>query len=204
MSFHDIPKYLSCRLLAVTFLCFATLLISSCATNDVREKREAQISFAEKQEARVSLEILKNALGKTMDSAEVSLVRKAAIAQPEISNFDEGEIVYFEWKKLGIELFFERKKLKNVRLYWDKNKEHYSAYIGDLPLGLHFSDKRSDVERKLGTPDHIGGRDVINAWVWYERLKLQVTYKTLDMNDMNASIDNISIGNPPILNASQK
>lgn len=193
MRSQTTPKYLSYRLLVVTILCFVTLLTTSCATNDVREKREAQLSFEGKQESRVSLELLKNALGKTMDSAEISLVRKAAVTQPEISNFDGDEIIYYMWKKLGIELFFERKKLKAVRLYWDKNKEQYSAYSGDLPLGLRTSDKRSDVEGKLGAPDHIGGRDVANAWVWYERHKLQVTYKTFDMNDMNASIDNISI-----------
>ncbi len=193
MPFQDVPKYQSYRLLAVTILSFSTLLISSCATNNVKENRQAQTGFEERQDARVSLEILKNAIGKTMDSAEMSLVRKAAVAQPEISNFDENELVYFMWKKLGIELFFERKKLKAVRLYGDKNKEYYSSYNGDLPQGLLFSDKRSDVERKLGVPDQSGGRDVINAWVWYERLKLQITYKTVDMNDMNTSIDNISI-----------
>lgn len=193
MHFQNTPKYLGWRPFAVVVLCFATLLISSCATNTVKEKHQAPVSFEEKQDAQVSLEILKNALGKTMDSAEISLVKKAAVAQPEIVNFDEDEITYFMWKKLGIELSFERKKLKTVRLYADKNKENYSAFHGDLPLGLHLSDKRSDVERKLGAPDQIGGRDVNNAWVWYERLKLQVTYKTLDMNDMNASIDNMSI-----------
>ena len=193
MTHQDTSKYSSSRLLAVISLGLATLLISSCATNNVKEKREAQTGFEEKQDARVSLAILKNAIGKSMDSAEISLVRKAAVAQPEITNFDEDDAIYFGWEKLGIELLFERKKLKTVRLYMDKNKEYYSAYTGELPLGLHFSDKRSDIERKLGAPDQIGGRGVLNTWVWYEKLKLQVTYKTFDMNDMNAGIDNMSI-----------
>nr|WP_314860788.1 hypothetical protein [uncultured Undibacterium sp.] len=192
MSFQDIPKYLSYRLLAVTILCFATLLISSCATNNVKEKRETQISFKEKQEAPVSLELLKNALGKAIDGAEISLIKKAAVTPPEIEHFDKEEATYFEWKNLGIELLFERTKLKTVFLYSDKSKEH-SAYLGNLPHGLLFSDKRADVERKLGVPDLIVETTVIDFWVKYEKLKLVITYKTLDPNDMNASIGQLAI-----------
>jgi len=127
-----------------------------------------------------------------MDGAEVSSIKKAAVVKPEVLTSDDKKSIYFIWKTLGIELLFENMELRTVFLYSDKNREH-SAYRGNLPQGLLFSDKRSDVERKLGAPDYIDGANVIDVWVSYEKLKLGMTYKTLDLNDMNAGIDHLSI-----------
>lgn len=181
MYFQNISKYQDRRVFVVIALCFATLLLSSCATNNVKAKKEAP----------VTLDILKNAIGKKIDSEEVSLIKHVAVVQPEIVTYSDDDAIYLTWKTFGIELLFENTKLRTVFLY-SSNKE-FSAYRGSLPQGLLLSDKRLDIERKLGVPDYIGGENVIDVWVKYEKFKLIITYKTLDLGDMNAGIDHLSI-----------
>jgi hypothetical protein len=181
MHFQNNSKYQDRRVFVVIALCFVTLLLFSCATNNVKDTKEAQ----------VTLDILKNAIGKNIDGAEVSLIKNVAVVQPEIVTFNEDDAIYLTWKTLGIELLFESSKLRTVFLY--SNNKEFSAYCGSLPQGLLLSDTRLVLERKLGIPDYIGGANVIDVWVRYEKFKLGITYKTLDLNDMTAGIDHITM-----------
>ena len=76
--------------------------------------------------------------------------------EPSIAEFEDR--LYYSFKSFGIELVFdESRTLIAIQLYGKDRDPEFSAYRGDLPLGIEFSDGKEAVIRKLGKPDKQGG-----------------------------------------------
>lgn len=137
-----------------------------------------------------SLRTLRTLLGKAPESKEVVVLRKQLRSNPEVTHTNDG--FYYSWKEHGLELLFERGTVRAVFLY-TAGADEFKQYRGELPEGLHFSDTRRDVEKKLGEPKKRGGSGVIPVWVSYPEKGVTITYVSEDTKDMANRIHHIAI-----------
>lgn len=167
---------------ARTSLTFLALLISTsprCSLADKDEKRNSP-----------SLKSLRTILGKRSKSREVAAIHKHLKKDPEVTHSDGG--FYYSWKDHGLEFLFEKDTVQAIFLYAD-GADEFKQYRGELPDGLHFSDARREVEKKLGKPKKEGGNGVIPFWVTYPEKGVGITYVSEDTKDMANKIHHITI-----------
>jgi hypothetical protein len=111
-------------------------------------------------------------------------------------------------KSAGIALWMDSDRIVKTAYLYVSAAEGFSAYRGELPLGLTAGDAMTDVERKLGYPkvDHAPqagwepglpdvGRSPDHRYFWaiYERFGVTVIYDTPAANDKNATIHAILV-----------
>ncbi len=146
-----------------------------------------------KDEPQVTLEMFQDVIGKGENSKEILDIEKASGIKPERLVFDEGATVFLVWKKLGVEVLFQNKKVRTVFLQGANRERQYTEFPAKLPLGLQFNDSRREVERKLGPPDEIAGGEVIEVWVTYTKPKIGITYKSENLSDMDTTIQSVTM-----------
>jgi hypothetical protein len=98
--------------------------------------------------------------------------------------------------------------IKTAYLYIT-NSEGFTAYRGELPLGLSSNDTMATVEQKLGqpkidhapqagwglgSPDESGSPDHLHYWAIYKRFGVTVVYNSPSANDKGATIQSILVG----------
>lgn len=136
---------------------------------------------------------LKAVLGKGPESKEMAALRKMLKGEPKASSYSGR--YYHEWKGEGLSICFEKEVVTAVFLYADK-ADGFKAYRGEMPLGLHFTDTRADVEKKLGAPGKTGGGGVIPFWADYPAKGVGVTYISKDTKDRANRIHHLTITAP--------
>lgn len=73
----------------------------------------------------------------------------------EISTIEDS--CYLTSDEHGIEIVMDFEQIiQSIHFFSGQNKQH-SCFLGDLPLGIKFSDYRSDIINKIGNPDKSGG-----------------------------------------------
>lgn len=154
---------------------------------------DSSVDRSLKDEPRVTLEMLQDVIGKGEDSKEILDIEKVSGIKPERLVFDEGATVFWVWKRLGVEVLFQNKKVRTVFLQGENRERQYTEFPAKLPLGLQFNDSRRDVERKLGLPDEIAGGEVIEVWVTYTQPKISIFYKSENLSDMDTTIKSITM-----------
>lgn len=87
--------------------------------------------------------------------------------------------LHYVCKRAGIELSFDTgRRLRSVLLY-PAGSDGFDQYRDTLPGGLTWSDTRSDVERKLGTPAVLQpGAPPVRAFAVYHDPSVIITYAT--------------------------
>jgi hypothetical protein len=98
--------------------------------------------------------------------------------------------------------------IKTAHLYIS-NSDDFSAYKGELPLGLSSNDTMSTVEQRFGQPnvEHVvqagwqpglpnesGSPDHLHYWAMYKRFGVTIVYNSPSANDTGATIHVILIG----------
>lgn len=81
----------------------------------------------------------------------------------------------------------------------------FAGYTGELPFGLRSSDRRRDVERKLGRPMESSGGDGWSYRAIYRKLGLDIEYDTKSARDGDGQIQTLTLrtGDPQAAKAEQ-
>jgi hypothetical protein len=111
----------------------------------------------------------------------------------EISRYDDS--YYYTFKTKGIEIIFTNSDIIGGILLFSEGSDGHRQYQGKIPYNIHFTDTRRDIEQKLGPPEKNGGNGVINYYSSWnkEGLKLTITYKKSNQEDMDNRIHDIAL-----------
>jgi hypothetical protein len=108
----------------------------------------------------------------------------------------------------GLALWTDADQVVTTAYLYVRNSDGFTAYKGELPLGLAPNDTMAGVEYKLGglkevhapqagwapgLPDEGRSPDHIHYWAIYKRFGLTVIYNTPSANDKNATIHAILV-----------
>lgn len=115
---------------------------------------------------------LPSLLGARLHDFEIRRFFRDIGGQPSVQEEEDG--TYYEFLRSGISLLFDLdSRLKAIHLY-SSGRDEYSEYVGNVPGGLTFRDRKEEVIRKLGNPTRSGGgektllADRIAEWVRYD------------------------------------
>ena len=111
-------------------------------------------------------------------------------------------------QSIGLALWTDADQTVQTAYLYISNSDNFTAYRGELPLGLASVDTMATVEQKLGQPkiDHApqtgwqvglpdegGSPDYIHYWAIYQRFGVTVVYNSPSANDKGATIHAILI-----------
>ncbi|KJE94591.1 hypothetical protein CAOG_05217 [Capsaspora owczarzaki ATCC 30864] len=111
---------------------------------------------------------------------------------PTIARFPGSD--YHNYPVLGLSLCFEKNLLTAVHVYCEA-VSGYTGYCGPLPHGISLKDNNVDIVKRLGEPTVKGGK-VVNVWIAYEELGMQVDFSTKDWNDLDNKISSVALYAP--------
>jgi len=108
----------------------------------------------------------------------------------------------------GVAFWMDSDRIVRTAYLYVSDSDGFSAYKGDLPLGLAAGDTMADVEQKFGQPrdvhalpgpwepglpDEGSSPDHTHYWAIYKRFGVTVIYNTPVANDKNATIHAILV-----------
>jgi len=106
-------------------------------------------------------------------------------------------------QSVGLSLWTDANQTIKTAYLYNSNSDDFSAYKGELPLGLVSNDTMETVEKKfgqpkvehapqagweLGLPDESGTPDHIHYWATYKRFGVTIVYNSPTVNDKGATI----------------
>ncbi len=166
---------------------------------------------APKREYVITVQELRDALGKSHLSPASQRVRKLLGEKPTASYFvgGPGELdetsFYHLFYTSGVELRYdEDSKLTTIFLYVEPS-ENYKKYKGELPHGFKSGEKPADVKKKLGDPAEMNDgaaavpeskQSQLGAWWTYPTKGLLVRFSTVKADDARAVVEAIVITIP--------
>jgi hypothetical protein len=84
--------------------------------------------------------------------------------------------------------------ITSIFFYADR-ADGFSAFSGELPGGLTWSDTRADVERKLGAPQVSGGNGAIPFWSGFQG-GVSVTYRDTSTTAQDNPLHHVALVRP--------
>jgi hypothetical protein len=112
-------------------------------------------------------------------------------------------------QSVGLTLWTDADQTIQTAYLYISNSDDFTAYRGELPLGLASDDTMATVEQKLGQPkidhapqagwqlglpDESGSPDHLHYWAIYKRFGVTVVYNSPSANDEGATIHAILVG----------
>jgi hypothetical protein len=111
-------------------------------------------------------------------------------------------------QSVGLALWADADQMIKAAYLYINNSDDFTAYRGELPLGLSSNDTMATVEQKfgkpkvehapsagweLGLPDEGGTPDHLHYWAIYKRFGVTVVYNSPSANDKGATIHAILV-----------
>lgn len=102
---------------------------------------------------------------------------------------------YYIFKSKGIDFSINNSDIIIAVFLYSESSDGHRQFQGKIPYNIEFTDNRKMVETKLGPPDVNGGEGVIEYYsIWKNnKIKISVSYKSKDQEDMNNKIKSITI-----------
>src|ERR1035437_2897307 len=134
---------------------------------------------------------LQRFVGMNINSKEVKEYINTLGTKPDTVKFSQS--YYYTFKAKGIDFAMTSSDTITSVFLYSEGSDEYTRFKGDIPYNLQFSDTRKIVEQKLGKPDDAGAGGVVNNYSGWNSKGIQITYSSLDTNDMLNPIHHIAI-----------
>lgn len=141
-------------------------------------------SFSQEVENLIGLEINSKVFQDYLNKLET---------EPNIYKFPDN--FYYIFKSKGIDFSINNSDIIIAVFLFSESSDGHRQFQGKIPYNIEFTDNRKMVETKLGPPDVNGGGGVLEYYsIWKNnKIKISVTYKSKDQEDMNNKIKLITI-----------
>lgn len=143
--------------------------------------------------ARTTAAQLRALVGQPLSSRAARALLAPIAAARTVSTFPDA--TYHSYKPHGLSLLLDGDRIKTIFVYAE-GADGFTAYPGELPSGLTWTQTRADVEARLGPPRESGGDGVIPFWAEYGDGSLSVTYTLLSTTERANRLHHLALGAP--------